>query len=215
MIISLFYFPSSHDAEIKMFNCVFLLFWKLAVLHVIQSCSRDENILLSFYCFEKTRCSPCHLVVIQWSECSIVFPLFWKNSLFSIASSHDPKIRVFHCLYCFENLTVRQSLIVLIEKSYVWDFWIDLTTRKARGLGLAITESFKLTQPRPFTNRVLSIIPFNQSNSYQASRGNVIWNVISINLGCPKAFPTACMGRFRISEWNRKMCRIREIRSAV
>jgi hypothetical protein len=51
--IPLFSMPSSHDPVIRMFHCL-SLFWK-------------------------SHCSPCHPVMIQWSECSIVFSLFWKS----------------------------------------------------------------------------------------------------------------------------------------
>jgi hypothetical protein len=69
--------------------------------------SHDPMIVM-FHCLLKSHCSPCHPVMIQWSECSIVFSLFWKFH----CSPCRPVIRMFHCLFihCFENLTVLHAI---------------------------------------------------------------------------------------------------------
>jgi hypothetical protein len=65
---------------------------------------------LSFSLFSKSRCSPCHPVMIQWSECSTVF------SLFSKSHCSPCQKRKFSCITCcFCNLDFSRNW------SLTWD----------------------------------------------------------------------------------------------
>jgi hypothetical protein len=68
-------FPSSSDSVIKMFHCLFIVF-KISLFSMPSS---HDSVIGMFHCLFivlKSHCSPCHPVMIQWSECSIVFSLF-------------------------------------------------------------------------------------------------------------------------------------------
>jgi hypothetical protein len=56
------------------------LFWKThcSPCHPVMI-QWSECSIVVFSLFWKSHCSPCHPVMIQWSECSIVFSLFWKS----------------------------------------------------------------------------------------------------------------------------------------
>ena len=62
-----------------------------------------------FSLFWKCHYSPCHPVMIQWSECSIVFSLFRKSHCSPFIQSWSSDQIVPLSFHCFENLTVLHS----------------------------------------------------------------------------------------------------------
>jgi hypothetical protein len=80
---------SGHNPVIRMLHCLFnVLKTHCSPCHPVMIQWSECSIV--FLLFWKSHCSPCHQVTIQWSECSVVFLLFWKFQLFSMPSSHDP-----------------------------------------------------------------------------------------------------------------------------
>ena len=76
---------------------VSLSFQNLAVLHVVQSLSSDQNVLFLFVVLKISLFSLSfgHDLVIRMFHCLVIT---LKISLFSMSSCHDPVIRMFHCL---------------------------------------------------------------------------------------------------------------------
>jgi hypothetical protein len=103
--------------------------------------------------------SPCHPIVIQWSQCSIVFSLFWKShcppchpvwrssdlpfhcfenpTRFSMPSSRDPLIRIQNVplsFHCFENPTVlTSSCHPITNLDFLFPSYGDLVPQSVQG----------------------------------------------------------------------------------
>jgi hypothetical protein len=60
--------------------------------------------------FWKSHCSPCHPVIIQWSECSIVFSLFWNSHCFPFRPVIIQWSECFIVFHYFENATALNSI---------------------------------------------------------------------------------------------------------
>jgi hypothetical protein len=78
--ISLFSMLSSHDPLIRMFHCLFIV-WESHCSPCHPVMIQWSECFIVFSLFWKSHCSPCHPVTIQWSECSTVFSLFSKSHL--------------------------------------------------------------------------------------------------------------------------------------
>ena len=67
-------------------------------LHAIQSWSSDQNVALSFHCFENP--IVLHAIQLRSSDQNVALSFHClKIPLFSMPSSHDSVIKMFHCLF--------------------------------------------------------------------------------------------------------------------
>jgi hypothetical protein len=120
--IPLFSMLSIHVPVIRMFHCLFIVL-KFSLFPVPSS---HYPVIRMFHCFSlfwKSHCSPCHPVIIQWSECSLSFHCFEilivPHSVQSLSSDQN----VFHC---FENPTVLHAIQSLSSDQNVHCLFIVL-----------------------------------------------------------------------------------------
>jgi hypothetical protein len=121
--IPLFSMLSIHVPVIRMFHCLFIVL-KFSLFPVPSS---HYPVIRMFHCFSlfwKSHCSPCHPVIIQWSECSLSFHCFEilivPHSVQSLSS--DQNVSLFFIILKMPLLSIPSS------HTLVWifvTFWKD------------------------------------------------------------------------------------------